>query len=104
MQAKPLAIYGVQLILNFAWNPIFFQTKRLDFALGDSCALLGATIATTAAFAKVDRNAALLMAPSIPWVAYATALTYVIRKRNPEAHKIKVDIQDDGTVKLNAPN
>lgn len=32
----PLALYGAQLLLNIAWQPLFFNLKRPDVALVDS--------------------------------------------------------------------
>jgi tryptophan-rich sensory protein len=34
-QAVPLAVYGVQLLLNFLWTPLFFKVHRLDLASAD---------------------------------------------------------------------
>jgi tryptophan-rich sensory protein len=34
-QAVPLAVYGVQLLLNFLWTPLFFKVHRLDMASAD---------------------------------------------------------------------
>lgn len=31
----PLSLYGVQLLLNFAWSPIFFQKHDLKLACAD---------------------------------------------------------------------
>ena len=31
----PLTLYGVQLVLNLAWSPIFFKKKDIGFALLD---------------------------------------------------------------------
>ena len=94
VQKVPLSIYGVQLLFNFAWNPLFFLGRRLDVALADVTLLLGSCVATAAAFAKVDRNAGLLFAPTVVWVAYAAALNYSIMKKNPQAHKITIDGKD----------
>ena len=95
MQKVPLSIYGVQLLFNFAWNPLFFLGRRLDIAFADVSLLLASEcVATTAAFAKVDRNAGLLFVPTVVWVGYAAALNYSIMKKNPQAHKITIDGKD----------
>ena len=31
----PLTLYGVQLVLNLAWSPIFFKKREIGFALLD---------------------------------------------------------------------
>lgn len=31
----PLSLYGIQLVLNLAWSPLFFKKKDLGFALLD---------------------------------------------------------------------
>lgn len=94
MQKRPLSIYAAQLAFNFAWQPLFFLAKRLDYALVDSCLLLATSVATTGAFYKVNKKAGLLFAPTVLWVAYATALNANLLKRNPQAHKIDVDDKD----------
>ncbi|KAF5843750.1 hypothetical protein DUNSADRAFT_8266 [Dunaliella salina] len=91
----PLTLYGVQLLLNLAWQPLFFNLKRPDVALVDSTAMLGMAAAATATMAQStpDHKAAIagLMSPYIGWVGYATALNYRIWKDNPDAHKIAAD-------------
>jgi translocator protein len=95
LQKVPLSIYAAQLAFNFAWQPIFFIARRLDYAVVDCSLLLASTVATTAAFAKVNKNAACLLAPNVLWVAYACALNANILKRNPKAHRIKLDDKDE---------
>jgi tryptophan-rich sensory protein len=34
-QAVPLAVYGLQLVLNLLWTPLFFKVHRLDLASAD---------------------------------------------------------------------
>ena len=34
-QPDALLLYAANLMLNFAWNPIFFNLKRLDWAMLD---------------------------------------------------------------------
>lgn len=31
----PLTLYGVQLVLNLAWSPLFFKKREIGFALLD---------------------------------------------------------------------
>jgi tryptophan-rich sensory protein len=35
-QKLPLTLYGLQLLFNFAWQPIFFIFHNLDLALWDA--------------------------------------------------------------------
>ncbi len=32
----PLTLYGIQLLLNLAWNPLFFVFHNLDLAFWDA--------------------------------------------------------------------
>eukprot|EP00879_Flechtneria_rotunda_P011725 GHRR01012246.1.p3 GENE.GHRR01012246.1~~GHRR01012246.1.p3 ORF type:complete len:126 (+),score=22.26 GHRR01012246.1:181-558(+) len=34
-QAVPLGVYGLQLLLNILWTPLFFGAHRLDLATAD---------------------------------------------------------------------
>jgi tryptophan-rich sensory protein len=78
----PLALYGIQLALNFAWTPLFFSKKDPGLALADIVGLLGVLVATTVEFKKVDPTAAYLMLPYIGWTSFASALTYNIWVNN----------------------
>lgn len=31
-QSVPLTVYGIQLLLNFMWTPLFFKLHKLDWA------------------------------------------------------------------------
>ena len=33
--ALPLSLYGVQLLMNLAWSPLFFRSHEIGFALLD---------------------------------------------------------------------
>lgn len=78
----PLTLYGVQLMLNFAWSPLFFGKKDPGLALADIIGLLGVLTATIVEFRKVDEVAAALMYPYLGWTAFASALTYNIWANN----------------------
>ena len=77
-----LALYGLQLALNFAWSLIFFGAHAIGAALVDIGLLLAAVLATAAAFHRIDRPAPLLMAPYGAWVAFATLLNFAIWRLN----------------------
>lgn len=72
---RPLRLWGWQLLLNALWTPAFFGLRNLALALAVIVVLLALLLATTRAFARVDRSAALLMLPYMAWVCYAVYLT-----------------------------
>lgn len=81
----PLSLYGVQLVLNLAWSPIFFRQHEIGYALLDITALLGVLGATIVEFNKVSPTASYLLLPYLAWSSYATALTANIYQNNPGA-------------------
>jgi tryptophan-rich sensory protein len=60
--------------LNGAWTPLFFGARKPTAALADLMALDVAAGKYAAEAAKVDRAAAMLVAPYLAWLGYATAL------------------------------
>jgi tryptophan-rich sensory protein len=77
-----VVLWGVQLVLNAIWSPLFFELHRIDLALADIVALLVLLIATVVAFFRIDRVAGWLMVPYLAWVAFATVLTGAIFRLN----------------------
>jgi tryptophan-rich sensory protein len=73
-----LALFVVQLLLNTAWSPVFFGAHLIGVALAILVALWVTLIATTVAFHRVDRPAALLLLPYLLWVTFATILNAAI--------------------------
>jgi len=73
-----LRMFGMQLLLNLAWPFIFFGAKSPLTALIVILVLEFAILWTMLAFSRLDRLAALLLAPYAAWVAYATALNAAI--------------------------
>ncbi|CAH2059024.1 unnamed protein product, partial [Iphiclides podalirius] len=80
----PLSLYGGQLVLNWAWTPIFFGLKDFKLAFIEISVLSGAAVATTISFAQHDRTAMALMLPYLGWLAYASSLAYYIWRNNPK--------------------
>mmetsp|Transcript_40757 Transcript_40757/g.121581 ORF Transcript_40757/g.121581 Transcript_40757/m.121581 type:complete len:181 (-) Transcript_40757:415-957(-) len=86
----PLALYAVQLAMNFCWTPIFFTAHRPAAAAVESAATLGVAAAATVAMSKVAPASQILplMVPYLGWMAFATALAGKIALDNPKAHLI----------------
>ena len=77
-----LGLFGIQLTVNVSWSPAFWGLERPDLGLVVLAALLLLVPATMVAFDRLDRRAALLLAPYLAWVAFATALNYGIWAAN----------------------
>jgi tryptophan-rich sensory protein len=73
-----LGLFAVQLAVNVAWSPVFWGLERADLGLVVLALLIPLVVATMAAFARVDRRAALLLVPYLAWIGFATALNYGI--------------------------
>jgi tryptophan-rich sensory protein len=81
-RVRALGLWGVQMILNAGWSPLFFGAKKPALALGDIVLMLAAIAAYAVAARKVDKPAAWLMAPYLAWVAFATVLNAEIVRLN----------------------
>lgn len=69
----PLYLFGLQLLYNLAWSPLFFKWHRIDLALCDSVLLLLA-VAELLFLVRSNRTVLLLLLPYLLWVIYATIL------------------------------
>ncbi|MFO0578636.1 MAG: TspO/MBR family protein [Polyangia bacterium] len=78
-----LGLWGTQLGLNTAWSVLFFGQHKKRAALADLGLLVGSIGGYMAAASKVDRPAALLMAPYLGWSSFAGLLNAEIVRRNP---------------------
>lgn len=77
-----LACFLLQLTLNAAWTPVFFGLHAPGPALVVIVGLFIAITATIASFAQHDRLAALLLAPYLAWVGFATVLNAELWRLN----------------------
>lgn len=73
-RTRALALWSAQLALNGAWTPIFFGAHKPRIALVDIVALDATATAYAAAAAKIDKRAAVVVAPYLAWLAFATTL------------------------------
>lgn len=79
---RALAIFWVQLALNFAWSFLFFVFHRIGAALVDILLIWVGVAAMILAFGRVRRGAALLQIPYMLWVSFATVLNAAIWRMN----------------------
>ena len=70
-QSRALAVFGLQLGMNFLWSILFFKFQRFGLALVWLIALWGAILWMASAFSRVDKAAARLQIPYLVWVAFA---------------------------------
>jgi tryptophan-rich sensory protein len=80
-----LVLFFVQLVLNYAWSPIFFAGH--DITLAKFTIFLMAALAAAAAgqFYRIRPLAGLLMLPYLAWLIFAATLTAAIEDLNPGA-------------------
>jgi tryptophan-rich sensory protein len=81
----PLTLFALQLALTLGWTVVFFGLLKIGAAVATIMVLDVGVIVTTLAFRTVDRIAALLMAPYLAWVSFATVLNIAIWRLNPTA-------------------
>jgi translocator protein len=77
-----LALYGVGLILNAIWTPLFFAGGAFGVALVDIILLDVVVIASLFVFRKRSPLAAALQLPYLVWILFATALNAAILALN----------------------
>jgi benzodiazapine receptor len=75
-----LTAYGVQLVLNLFWTPVFFGlypvmgTPALWIGFLVIAALAVAVAVTVLRFGPISRTAGLLMLPYLSWIVFASSL------------------------------
>lgn len=80
-----LALFFVQLVLSYAWLPIFFL--RHDIDLAHWMVFITAALAAVAAgqFLRIRRSSGLLLIPCLVWLIYAAILVSTVAALNPAA-------------------
>lgn len=83
-----VGLFVVQLLLNYAWSPVFFAAHRVELALIMIVMMLALSIAIAFLFSAIRRPAALLLLPYIAWLCFAAFLNYRIVELNPGAETL----------------
>jgi benzodiazapine receptor len=73
-----LQLWGLQLLLNFVWTPLFFGLKLTGWAAVDIVALWIAIVSFIFVARRVSAWASLLFVPYWAWVSYASSLNIAI--------------------------
>ncbi len=77
-----LAIFGLQLTLNFFWSIIFFGLHQPLFAFIEIILLWLAIFITIKKFYPISKTAGLILIPYLAWVSFASVLNFFIAKLN----------------------
>jgi benzodiazapine receptor len=80
-----LTLFVVQLVLNFAWSPIFFAAHDISFAKWVICGMAALAAAAAGQFLRIRKAAGLLMVPYLAWLVFAATLNASIELLNPGA-------------------
>jgi tryptophan-rich sensory protein len=83
-----LALFVAQLLLNYAWSPLFFALHRTTAALIVILAMIGLSAAASVLLWPIRRSASLLVLPYLAWLCFAAALTFEIVRLNPAATEL----------------
>ena len=84
-RSRGLALFGVQLLLNFAWSPLFFAAHDMRLAMVVIFLMLGLAAGAAGQFRRIRPLAGLLMLPYLAWLCFAAALNAAIGSLNPGA-------------------
>jgi benzodiazapine receptor len=71
-------LFGIQLILNALWSFLFFGLKSPIYGLIDILVLDVAVIMTIIYANRVSKYSAILLAPYMAWITFATVLNFEI--------------------------
>jgi tryptophan-rich sensory protein len=82
---QALMLFALQLVLNFAWSPIFFAFHQVQAALGIIAAMIVVTVVMVFLIWRIRVVAALLLYPYLGWLMFASVLNYQILILNPHA-------------------
>ena len=83
-----LTVFVAQLLLNYAWSPIFFAAHQVRTALIVIVAMFSLAAVAAFLFARIRKAAGVLMLPYLAWLCFAAFLNYQIIQLNPDAETL----------------
>lgn len=78
----PMLLWGGQMLLNWAWSPVWFGLQQMWLAFAIIVVMLVLILAFIAVNWRRDRVAAWLFVPYAAWVAFASLLNLSIALLN----------------------
>jgi tryptophan-rich sensory protein len=78
----PIILYIIQLILNFAWSPLFFKYRLINESLFLLLLIWILVFIIINLFYSINKKAGLLLMPYLIWLTFAFYLNYYIVKNN----------------------
>jgi len=84
-RGRALVLFGLQLLLNFAWSPIFFAWHQVATALSIVAAMIVGCFALILVVWRIRPVAGLLLYPYLGWLMFAGLLNYEILRLNPDS-------------------
>jgi tryptophan-rich sensory protein/uncharacterized protein YbjT (DUF2867 family) len=82
LRRRALTLFGLQLVLNLAWSPIFFGLRQPGWAAVEIVLLWLAIGGFMLTARTVSRGSALLFVPYWLWTTFAAGLNFTIWKLN----------------------
>ena len=86
-----VALFTVEIVLLFMWQPLFFGAHRINAATALIAGILILGIIVTLLFGRIRSTAAWLMVPLLVWVGFAGVLCWQIGHMNPNAERVAPD-------------
>ena len=83
-----IVLFIGQLVINYAWSPMFFAFHEVGLALAMIAVMVLLTIALIVLLWRIRTVAALLLLPYLAWLLFAGALTWRIMELNPAAGEL----------------
>jgi len=80
-----LILFALQMVMNFAWSPIFFAGHDIRLAKVVIFAMAALAAAAAGQFLRLRKAAGLLMIPYLAWLVFAATLNASIEGLNPGA-------------------
>jgi translocator protein len=84
-RTSAMRLFFAQLIVNFAWSPIFFGARMIEIGLLTILVMFVLAGLTAWRFGRVRALAGWLLVPYLAWLCVATALNFEIGRLNPGA-------------------
>jgi benzodiazapine receptor len=85
---RAAGLFGVQIVLNLAWPPVFFAFHQVETALAIVAAMIVVCVVTILVSWRIRVLAGLLLYPYLAWLMFAGLLNYQILTLNPHADRL----------------